>query len=128
MSATYDDLSELHSIGDETAFSIIEFFNNEENIKMIKFLKSVGVNMQQEEEKVRYFQGYPFNHRHFIKTKKILRGSYSQNGGNILSGVSKNLNYLITGQNPGSKLEKAKQLGVKIIDEEEFLKMLEKGK
>jgi len=60
MSATYDDLSELHSIGDETAFSIIEFFNNKENIRMIKFLKSVGVNMQQEEEKVRYFQGYPF--------------------------------------------------------------------
>jgi len=129
MSATYDDLSELHSIGDETAFSIIEFFNNKENIRMIKFLKSVGVNMQQEEEKVRYFHGLSFLITGTLsRPRKYYEDLIRKNGGNILSGVSKNLNYLITGENPGSKLEKAKQLGVKIIDEEEFLKMLEKGK
>jgi DNA ligase (NAD+) len=129
MSATYDELAEIHSIGEETASSIIEFFRSEENRKVINFIKSVGVNIQQEEEKGEVFSGLSFLITGTLsKPRKYYEDLIRKNGGNILSSVSKNLNYLIVGENPGSKLEKAKQLGISIIGEEELLKMLEKEK
>ncbi len=58
------------------------------------------------------------------RPRKYYEDLIIQNGGSLLSGVSKNLNYLIAGEKAGSKLEKANKLGVKVISQDEFLKMI----
>ncbi|WP_329385525.1 NAD-dependent DNA ligase LigA [Anaerofustis butyriciformans] len=128
MNATYDDLISINEIGDKMANEIIKFFNNEKKISLISKLKSLGVNMEyiNEENEDLKFEGMTFVLTGTLSkykrndAKKIIE-SY---GGKVSSSVSKKTTYVLAGENAGSKEEKAKTLGIKIISEDEFEKMI----
>lgn len=125
-----EQLVEIPQIGEKTARAIEEFFNNEENLKAIEELKSMGLMVEnpdyQEKEKPAPLKGLTF-----VITGTLPRPRYEvqelieKAGGNVSSSVSKTTDYLVVGEEPGSKLAKAKTLGVKTISYEELLKMLE---
>jgi DNA ligase (NAD+) len=127
--AKFEDFLELEEVGDKIAQSLVDFFLNEENLKMINKLRSDGVNFQSVMEDIED----KLNGAKFLITgtstkfgRKEIKDLVEKNGGKIISAVSKNLNFLIVGSNPGSKLSKAEKLGtVKIINEDEFLQMIE---
>ena len=124
-----EELKQMEDVGVKVAKSIYDFFKDSENIFLLKRLQELGVKMQQEKKEhvEGQLSGLTFL---FTGTLSKLKRSEAelkveQCGGKILSGVSSKLNYLITGEDAGSKLEKAKKIpGIKILTEEEFLKML----
>jgi DNA ligase (NAD+) len=128
--ASFDELVAIKDIGDVVARSVMSFFINEENLKLINELKSLGLNTLYLNNNVS-FKETAFKNKNVLVTGTL--NSYKRNevkdllenlGANVLSSVSKNLDYLIVGSEPGSKLEKAKKLGITILDEEEFLDLL----
>ena len=126
---TEEALMQLEDVGVKVARSIFEFFKNNDNIEMLKKLEQLGVRVEGAAPKVSEgnLSGQTFL---FTGTLSKLKRSEAEemveaHGGKILGGVSSKLNYLITGEDAGSKLEKAKKIpGIKIMSEEEFLKML----
>ncbi len=122
-------LQQLDDVGVKVAGSIYEFFHNNDNLQMLKKLEILGINMQNEALSVHEgnLAGQTFL---FTGTLNQLKRSEAEervesNGGKILNGVSSKLNYLVVGEDAGSKLEKAKKIpAIKIISEEDFLKML----
>ncbi len=125
-----EELQNMEDVGPKVAGSIHLFFQNKENIKMLQQLEELGVqlkNPKKDHATGGNLQGLSFL---FTGTMPTLKRSEAeemveQNGGTILSGVSSKLNYLVVGEDAGSKLEKAKKINtVKIISEAEFLKML----
>lgn len=124
-----DELKQMEDVGVKVAKSIFDFFKDSENILLLKKLDELGVKMRQEkqESKEGAFSGQTFL---FTGTLAKLKRSDAESmveekGGKILSGVSSKLNFLITGEDAGSKLEKAKKIaGIKILSEEDFLQML----
>lgn len=127
-----EDLQNLEDVGPKVAGSILHFFGNKDNIKMLEQLEKSGLqlkNIKKEHTTDGNLTGQTFL---FTGTLPTLKRSDAEkmaeeNGGHILTGVSSKLNYLVVGEDPGSKLEKAKKINtVKIISEEEFLKMIKK--
>ena len=124
-----EQLQQMDDVGVKVAASIYEFFQNNDNLQMLKKLEGLGVKMQSEGLKTH--EGN-LSGQTFLFTGTLLKlkrteaeESIELNGGKILSGVSSKLNYLIVGEDAGSKLEKAKKIpSIKILTEEEFLKML----
>mgnify|MGYP000912759287 CR=1 FL=1 len=124
-----EQLQQMDDIGIKVAGSIYEFFQNEDNLKLLKELERLGVKIQQDKPLI--VDGN-FSGQTFLFTGTLLKLKRSEaeervelNGGKILSGVSSKLNYLVVGEDAGSKLEKAKKIpAINIITEEEFLKML----
>ncbi len=131
MSASEEKLVKIEGIGEEVARSIREYFDNEKTREIIEKLKKAGVNMKSNVKKSDVLKGL-----RFVITGELSRWSRKEIeefieslGGKVSSSVSKNTDYLIVGRNPGSKLKKAKELGVKIITEDEFVNMVrEKAK
>jgi len=128
INADYEDLVEIDEIGEKIARSVYEFFRNESNLLMIKSLQDAGMKMINENIEVEdILKGAKFIITGTLPnySRNEIKEMIEKNGGKIISAVSKNLNYLIVGENPGSKLKKAKGIGsVKIIDENEFLHMI----
>ena len=126
--AEIEDLLEIDEIGDKTAKSVYNFFRNPANISMIENLKKCGVNFQMEEQEVSdKLAGKTFLFTGSMQkyTRKEAQELVLQNGGKIISAVSKNLDYLVAGEKAGSKLEKAKKIPtIKIISENEFSEMI----
>lgn len=122
--ATFEKLSSIPEIGPIMAESIVEFFANPENLKVIEKLRKAGVRMEKEkeEEKLDILAGLTFVITGTLKnyTRNEIESYIKKLGGKISSSVSKNTDYLICGSEPGSKLQKAQSLGIKIISEEEF--------
>ena len=123
-------LTEIPQIGDKTAKAIEQFFNNEENLKAIEELKTMGLKIEnpdyQEKEKPSKLKGLTFVITGTLpKPREEVKERIEKAGGKVSSSVSKNTDYLIVGEEPGSKLAKAKTLGVKTLSYEELLKMLE---
>jgi DNA ligase (NAD+) len=126
-------LQNLEDVGPKVAGSVVQFFNNKQNIELIKALEKVG--LQLKNEKKDFTSGGSLVGQSFLFTgtlAKLKRGEaeeiVEQNGGTILTGVSSKLNYLVVGEDAGSKLEKAKKINsIKIISEDQFLKMTNKG-
>ncbi len=125
-----EKLQNLEDVGPKVASSIVQFFGNDDNIAMLKELEALGVNLRnghKEHHKGGNLEGLNFL---FTGTMAKLKRSEAEelvekNGGKILSGVSSKLNYLVVGEDAGSKLEKAKKIAsIKIISEDEFLKMV----
>lgn len=125
-----EDLLAVEEIGDKMADTIYDFFRNERNIAFIQRLKNAEVNMVsklRDSKKPQIFAGQTF----------VLTGTLSKYkrdeaaqiiesmGGRVSGSVSKKTSYVLAGEEAGSKLVKAQQLGVKIISEEEFIKMIE---
>lgn len=127
---TEAQLMELDDVGVKVAKSIYTFFQDKENKAMLSALESAGVLMKNEKKNLG--SGGSLEGQTFLFTGTLLQLKRSDaesmvenNGGKIVSGVSSKLNYLVVGEDAGSKLEKAKKINsVKIISEEEFLKML----
>ncbi len=123
-SATYDDLIEINEIGEMIAQSIVSYFKKPENIELIEKLESYGLNMSYETTKV---LDHEFNGKTFVLTGKL--EDYTRDeaqelieklGGKVSSSVSKKTDYVLAGSDAGSKLQKAKDLGVTILDEATF--------
>ncbi len=128
--AGFDELIEIEEIGEKITRSIIDFFQNEKNLKLIEKLKEVGVNFQSESiVKSNKLSGKKFLFTGALQKYKRAEAAelVEKNGGKTISTVSKNLDYLVIGENPGSKLVKAQKIdSIKIISETDFEKMLAK--
>jgi len=126
--ADYEDLVEIDEIGDKIAQSVYEFFRNENNLLMIKSLQDAGMKMISESIEVEdILKGAKFIITGTLEkySRNEIKEMIEKNGGKTISAVSKNLNYLIVGENPGSKMKKAEEVeSVKIINENEFLHMI----
>ena len=128
-----EQLQNLEDIGPKVAGSVHHFFSNKENIIMLQQLEKLGLKLKNEKKehaKDGNLTGLTFL---FTGTLPTLKRSdaetmVEENGGQIVGGVSTKLNYLVVGEDAGSKLEKAKKINsVKIISEAEFLKILRKN-
>lgn len=125
--ATYDELISIEGIGPEVAKSIIEYFKNEKTKEIIEKLKKAGVNLETKEiKKSDKLKGLTFVITGTLKnyTRDEAKEVIEQLGGKVTNTVSSKTDYLIVGENPGSKLGKARQLGVKTINEDEFEKLI----
>jgi DNA ligase (NAD+) len=127
-----EDLQNLEDIGPKVAGSVHHFFSNKQNITMLEELEEQGLELKNKKKEFASegnLGGLTFL---FTGTLPTLKRSdaetmVEQNGGKIVGGVSSKLNYLVVGEDAGSKLEKAKKINsVKIISEGEFLKMVNK--
>jgi len=125
-------LQNLEDVGPKVAGSVVQFFSNQENIELIKILETLGLQVQNERRD--FSDGGTLEGQSFLFTgtlSKLKRSDaeemVEQNGGTILSGVSSKLNYLVVGDDAGSKLEKAKKITtIKIISEDQFLRLINK--
>jgi DNA ligase (NAD+) len=124
---TEEKLLALADIGPKVASAILEFFANADNVKMLEELKNAGVNMKgRQEETGGRLSGVTFLFTGTLATLKRseAEGLVEAQGGKIVGSVSSKLNCLVTGADPGSKIEKAKKIPtIRILTEEEFLKM-----
>jgi DNA ligase (NAD+) len=122
-------LTEIPQIGEKIANSIYDFFNNPENIKTLETMKKMGLQIINPEHAEKKAEKRPLEGLTFVitgtlpKPRKEVEEEIESLGGHVGSSVSKNTDYLIVGEEPGSKLQKAKELGIKTITYEEFLKL-----
>ena len=127
-----EQLQDLEDIGPKVAGSIFHFFSNKANIEMVEELEKLGLTLKNQKKELATAGNLKGQTFLFTGTLPSLKRSEAEalaeeNGGQLLSGVSNKLNYLVVGEDAGSKLEKAKKLNtVKIISEGEFLKMVGK--
>ncbi len=127
---TEEELKELEDVGVKVAQSIFQFFRNEQNIAMLNELQKEGLQFKNEKREIVAAGGLSGQTFLFTGTLAKLKRSEAeaiaeQHGGKIVTGVSAKLNYLVVGEDAGSKLEKAKKINtVKIITEDEFLQLV----
>lgn len=126
--AKYEDILSLNDVGEVIAQSVVSYFENENNIKMINELKELGLNM--------YYKKKDMVNGVFAHKIVVLTGTLSSMGrneakekieslgGTVTSSVSKKTDILITGESAGSKLTKAIDLGIQILTEVDFLNMI----
>ncbi len=127
-----EDLQQLEDIGVKVAASVQQFFANQQNIAMLHELQSLGVQMNNQ-KKASHGEKSTLSNQTFLFTGSLSKLKRSeaeemveQHGGKIVSGISSKLNYLVVGEDAGSKLEKAKKINtIRIIDENDFLKMMD---
>ncbi len=133
ISKTEEDLLTLEDVGVKVAKSIHEFFQNEQNIKMLQALEQLGLQLKNIKKEITGKDSLGGQTFLFTGTLAQLKRSDAEamveaNGGKIVTGVSSKLNYLIVGEDAGSKLEKAKKINtIKIISEVEFLQLIEQN-
>lgn len=127
MNASLEELSAVEGIGDKIAQSIREYFSKQENINMINEFKSLGFTFAENKQtRTNELAGKTFVLTGTLQsmTRDEAGDKIKQRGGKTSSSVSKKTSYVIAGENPGSKLDKAQNLGVIILDEDEFLKLI----
>ncbi|MBS1934246.1 MAG: DNA ligase (NAD(+)) LigA, partial [Bacteroidetes bacterium] len=125
-----EDLQNLEDIGPKVAGSIHKFFLLHDNIKMLRQLEALGLNLRNDKS-ANIVEGN-LNGQTFLFTGTLTQLKRSEaeemvekTGGKLLSGVSSKLNYLVVGEDAGSKLEKAKKIpAIKILTENEFLQLV----
>jgi len=126
MSAKYEELKAMYGVGPVVAQSVVDWFKESNNKKLIKnLLKQIEI------EKVQMIESSSLKGKIFVFTgilptleREVGQEMVRKTGGEISSSVSKNTSYVVAGESAGSKLDKAKKLGVKIISEKEFLEMI----
>jgi DNA ligase (NAD+) len=126
---TVEDLQNLEDIGPKVATSVYQFFHNPDNLHLIKELEALGLSLQSNKSKA---AGGNLDGQTFLFTGTLNRLKRSEaeeaverNGGKLLSGVSSKLNYLVVGEDAGSKLEKAKKItSIHILTEDEFITLI----
>ena len=129
INTTKEELSSIHDVGDIIAESILKYFSNEKNIEVINKLKEYGLNMN-------YLGATEIINNELISGKTfVITGTLSRprdlikeiletNGGNVTTSVSKKTDVVIVGSDPGSKYDKAKELGITIWNEEDLTEVL----
>ncbi len=127
-SATLEELESVPTIGPKTAESVYEYFQDEQNRALIERLKASGVRMTAARPAAR--EG-PLKGLTIVATGSLERWSRNEVeslikrlGGNVGSSVTKKTDYVVAGESPGSKLSKAEEYGLKVLDEEGFVTML----
>ena len=126
-------LQQLEDIGIKVATSVHTFFENEQNLLMLQQLESLGIEMNNKKNAAVVQGGLNGQTFLFTGTLNKLKRSEAEemveeHGGKLLGGVSSKLNYLVVGEDAGSKLEKAKKIhSIKIVSEDEFLSLIDKN-
>ena len=125
ISANYDELKEIDDVGVKIAKSIVDYFSNEENLNLINKLKSHNVNMKYLGKEIDTNNDL-VNGKTFVITgtlsmpREEIKEKLELLGANVTSSVTKKTDYVIVGENPGSKYTKALELNIKILNEEEY--------
>lgn len=127
---TEEQLMQLEDVGIKVAKTVYTFFHNPDNLQLLQKLEELGVELKNKKKDLA--TGGNLTGQTFLFTGTLMQlkridaeALVEQNGGKLLGSVSSKLNYLVVGESAGSKLEKAKKIqGIKVISEEEFLKML----
>jgi DNA ligase (NAD+) len=128
-----EKLQSLEDVGPKVAGSVLHFFRNEDNIKMLVELEALGLQLKAEKQERRADGNLGGQTFLFTGTLNKLKRSEAEemvekSGGTILSGVSSKLNYLVVGDDAGSKLEKAKKIAsIRVLSEDQFLQLLEQA-
>lgn len=126
--ADEEQLNQVDDVGEITAHSIYDFFRQEQTIDLINRLRDVNINMEDinQEEVDKRFEGNTFVLTGSLEnyTREEAGEIIEKFGGKVSSSVSKKTSYVLAGEEAGSKLTKAQELGVNIIDEKEFDKMI----
>ena len=127
-SAKQEELEEVSEVGPRVASSIVEFFSEPANRQLVKKLEKAGVRPRAEKPKIK---SNKLAGKSFVFTGTLERRSreeageiVKQHGGKVVSSVSKKTDCVVVGADPGSKYDKAKELGVTILDEKEFEKLV----
>jgi DNA ligase (NAD+) len=128
-SAGVDQLAEVEDVGEVIAESVTQWFGEERNRRLIDRLRTAGLNFASSLYSAGFAVG-PFSGKTFVltgtlptMTREVASAKIEGLGGKVTSSVSKKTDYVLAGDDAGSKLEKAQKLGVKILDEADFLKM-----
>jgi len=126
---TQQDLEKIPEFGPKVSKSVYEFFNDNQNIKFIEKLDKAGITIKTQKLKMK---NQKLAGKIFVLTgglESMSRDEAKEKirdlGGDISSSVSKNVDYVVVGSEPGEKYDKAKKLGLKILNEEEFLKLIQ---
>ncbi|MGE5605730.1 MAG: NAD-dependent DNA ligase LigA [Bacteroidota bacterium] len=131
MDTTYEELTEIPTIGPKIAASIVKYFQEPHNRELIQKLTAVGVNT--------YESTLPVTPQTLAGKTLVVTGTLAtfgrseveevirSHGGKAASSVSKNTDYVVVGSEPGSKLQKAQEIGVRVLNETEFKRLLETG-
>ena len=126
--ATEDDLLEINDIGPVASKFILEFLSKKENIKLVNDLLHLGVSPQD----IKIEENHPFSSKSIVITGSFTNIARSQLkeelirvGARVTSSVSAKTDFLVSGEKPGSKLKKANDLGIKVLEEEEALMLLQ---
>jgi DNA ligase (NAD+) len=131
MRASFDELNAVEDIGEVIARSVVQWFKDSHNRKLIERLREAGLNFQsslfQESKPAGAFANKTFVLTGTLPTmtREEATAKVESLGGKVSSSVSKKTDYVLAGEDAGSKLEKAQKLNVKVIDEKEFLRMCE---
>ncbi|MCM8771201.1 MAG: NAD-dependent DNA ligase LigA [Candidatus Omnitrophica bacterium] len=128
MQAKKEDFDGIYEVGEVMSQSIEDFFKQENTKKLIRKLKEAGVNTEEQEVRVKKTaltdKSVVFTGELKGFTRSQAEQLVRQMGGMTSSSVSKNTDFVVVGENPGAKYEKAKKLGIKIIDEKEFSRLI----
>ena len=128
-----EELQQMEDVGIKVAGSIYQFFSNNDNLHMLQQLEGLGLNLKNDKKQVVSSGNLSGQNFLFTGTLSKLKRSDAEamvesQGGKLLTGVSSKLNFLVVGEDAGSKLEKAKKIpAIKIITEDEFLTLINKG-
>ena len=124
-----ENLTEVKGIGEKVSDAVYRYLNNEDNWNKIIELKKIGLKFEIEKKEEIEVENNPIKGKNFLATGKLekykreeIKDIILSKGGNYLSGVTKNLDFLIAGEKAGSKLSKAETLGIRILTEDEFEK------
>ena len=125
----YEELVAIDAIGAKIAQSVTDYFTAERNQEFLKRLKLAGIKMEEESQEIaknEAFAGKTFVLTGTLSTmeRKAAQEKIESLGGKAASSVSKKTDYVVVGENAGSKLNKARELGITVLSEEEFLNML----
>jgi DNA ligase (NAD+) len=127
LTVTKEELLNVFEIGEAIATSVINYFKEDYALELIEFFEEEGLKLSYQKETISNM----FVNTTFVLTGKLVNYSRTEmtemitsRGGRVSSSVSKNTNYLLAGENAGSKLDRAHSLGVKVLSEEEFLELI----
>ena len=128
--AEKEALEKINTVGEVMAESVVDFFKNKESLRVIGKLKALGVHMK--EGKAPDVSASPFSNKTFVLTGSLEHFTRDraerlilERGGRVSSSVGRNTQALIAGKAPGSKLKNARRLGVQVLNEEDFERLLE---
>jgi len=126
--ATAEEVSDIEGIGPIIAESVVRFFQDKANLRVIEKLRKAGVNLSEKRKKKRPLS---LKGKSFVFTGGLSRRTREEAaelvislGGRVSSSVSRKTDYCVAGETPGSKLDRARALGVKVIDQEEFERLV----
>ncbi|MEE9389657.1 MAG: NAD-dependent DNA ligase LigA, partial [Candidatus Aminicenantaceae bacterium] len=132
INASIEGLTQIEDVGPKVAESVVFFFDQPENQELISKLKKAGINFflkAAEREDVKSLEGQKYVLTGTLSSfsREEAKEIIEELGGTITSSVSRNTRYVIAGESPGSKLQKAQELGIPTLDEKGFLKLVKKG-